>query len=137
MRRTKLLAIFLVLSTWVVAQVNKSNLTGIVRDGTGAAVPGVTMKLTSIGTGAVRTETRDASGFYRFTLLDRGAYRLETQYSGFKRFREDPVELQTGETTSMPPSHLAKSPRASRSPARRRSCAPRQARSAPRSIRKC
>jgi len=56
----------------VSAQVNKSNLTGIVRDGTGGAVPGVAIKLTSVGTGAVRTESSDASGFYRFTLVDRG-----------------------------------------------------------------
>src|SRR6266849_5365583 len=101
MRQIKLLAIFLVLSAWVTAQVNKSNLTGIVRDGTGAAVPGVTMKLTSLGTGAARTETSDASGFYRFTLVDRGVYRLEAEHSGFKRFREDSVELQTGETTTI------------------------------------
>src|SRR5712692_7734533 len=98
MRRILCIVAFLACTGLVTAQVNKSNLTGIVRDGTGAAVPGVTMKLTSLGTGAVRTETSDASGFYRFTLVDRGVYRLEAEHSGFKRFREDSVELQTGET---------------------------------------
>src|SRR5207247_7120103 len=43
----------------------------------------------------------DASGFYRFTLIDRGVYRLEAEHTGFKRFRRDSVELQTGETTTI------------------------------------
>ncbi len=83
------------------AQVNKSNLTGIVRDSSGSAVPGVTIKLTNVDTGAARVEATSTSGFYRFTLLDRGNYRLEASVSGFKQFRRDSVELQTGETTTI------------------------------------
>jgi hypothetical protein len=94
-------AAFLLCAGWADAQVNKSNLTGIVRDGSGAAVPEVVIRLTSIGTGSVRTEITDGSGFYRFTLLDRGSYRLEAERAGFKRFLQDAVELQTGETTTI------------------------------------
>ena len=101
MRQILLAAACLAFCGFVTAQVDKSNLTGIVRDATGAAIPGSTIKLTSIGTGAVRTESSDASGFYRFTLLDRGVYRLEVERAGFKRFRQDTVGLQTGETTTI------------------------------------
>ncbi len=101
MRRIAWFAAFLVCSGFLAAQVNKSNLTGIVRDATGAAVPEVTIKLTNVETGAVRMEVSDGSGFYRFTLLDRGAYRLEAERPGFKRFQRDAVELQTGETTTI------------------------------------
>lgn len=101
MRHVAMLALFLASCCWVNAQVNKSNLTGIVRDGTGAAVPDVTIKLTNTETGAVRTEKSNASGFYRFTLVDRGVYRLESEQSGFKRFLREGVELQTGETTTV------------------------------------
>ncbi len=83
------------------AQVNKSNLTGIVRDASGAAVAGAAIKLTSVDTGIARSETSDNSGFYRFTLLDRGIYRLDATLAGFKQFRQDGVELQTGETTTV------------------------------------
>ena len=100
MRQNIFVVVFLAFAGLVSAQVNKSNLTGIVRDGTGAAIPGVTIKLASVGTGAVRTETSDTSGFYRFTLIDRGVYRLEAEHAGFKQFRQDSVELQTGETTT-------------------------------------
>jgi len=36
------------------AQVNKSNLTGVVSDPSGAAVPAAAMRLVNTGTGAVR-----------------------------------------------------------------------------------
>src|SRR6187401_2226326 len=99
MRHVALISFIFALSAS--AQVNKSNLTGIVRDTTDAVVPGVTIKLTSLDTGAVRTESSDDSGFYRFTLVDRGRYRLDAERSGFKRFQQPNVELQTGETTTV------------------------------------
>ena len=89
------------LTVVALAQVNKSNLTGIVRDSSGGAVPEVTIQLTNTATGTVRREQSDSSGFYRFTLLDRGAYRLEAERVGFKRFRQEQVELATGETTTI------------------------------------
>jgi len=101
MRRILIVCAILAFASSAIAQVNKSNLTGIVRDATGAAVPQVAIKLTNTGTGAVRSELSDASGFYRFTLVDRGKYRLEAEHPGFKRFRQDDVELQTGETTTI------------------------------------
>ncbi|MFN7922720.1 MAG: TonB-dependent receptor [Bryobacteraceae bacterium] len=101
MRSVVLLTATLVAAGLLFAQVNKSNLTGIVRDSTGAAVPGALIKITSVDTGIARTETSDNSGFYRFTLIDRGVYKLDAEHAGFKRFRQDGVELQTGETTTI------------------------------------
>ena len=77
MRRIAWCVTVLACTGFLAAQVNKSNLTGIVRDTSGAAVPEVTIKLTNVETGAVRMEASDGSGFYRFTLVDRGAYRME------------------------------------------------------------
>ncbi len=101
MRHIALSATLLASAGFLAAQVNKSNLTGVVRDGSAAAVPRVTIKLINSQTGAVRTEASDSSGFYRFTLVDRGTYRMEAEHAGFKRFRQDVVELQTGETTTI------------------------------------
>jgi len=83
------------------AQVDKSNLTGIIRDASGAAIPEATITVTNKDTGAVRTEKSDASGFYRFTLIDRGSYRMQVERAGFKRFVQETVQLQTGETTTI------------------------------------
>jgi hypothetical protein len=94
-------ALFVAFAALLTGQVNKSNLTGIVRDTSGAAIPAVSIKLTNVDTGVGRTERSDATGFYRFTLVDRGRYRLEAEQSGFKRFVQDNVELLTGETTTV------------------------------------
>ena len=83
------------------AQVNKSNLTGIVRDESGAAIPGVAIQVVNTGTGATRQEVSDRTGLYRFVLLDPGLYRLEAELSGFRRFVQDRVQLATGETTTI------------------------------------
>jgi hypothetical protein len=83
------------------AQVNKSNLVGVVHDSSGAAVPGVTLKITNNSTGAVRQEVTDETGLYRAPLLDVGSYSLEAEKNGFKKFVERGIELQVGETTTV------------------------------------
>jgi hypothetical protein len=70
-------------------QVNKSNLTGVVRDSSGAPIPGVAIRAVNTATGATRHEVSNESGLYRFTLMDSGFYRLETDLQGFKKFMQD------------------------------------------------
>ncbi|MGA2269445.1 MAG: carboxypeptidase-like regulatory domain-containing protein [Bryobacteraceae bacterium] len=82
-------------------QVNKSSLTGIVRDSSGAPVAGVTLKCVHTGSGAVRQQTSDYTGLYRFTLLDFGLYRLDVEHAGFKKFVRTGIQLETGQTTTV------------------------------------
>jgi len=86
-------------SIW--AQVNKSNLTGVVRDVSGAPISNAIIKLQNTGTGAAREERSDPTGLYRFTLLDHGTYRLEVEHPGFKRFVRERLQLLTGETITV------------------------------------
>src|SRR5581483_11262175 len=83
------------------AQVNMSNLIGVVRDSTGAAVPGVTIKITNTGTGAVRQEITDDTGLYRATLLEVGKYTVEAEKPGFQKLLKEGIQLQVGETTTV------------------------------------
>ena len=83
------------------SQVNKSNLIGVIQDTSGAAVPGATIRLSNVGTGAVRTETTDPTGLYRFTLMDFGTYRLEAEHAGFKKVVREAIQLETGQTTTV------------------------------------
>ena len=85
----------------VYGQVNKSNLTGVIHDPSGSAVPNVALKLINTATGTVREEASDSSGLYRFTLVDFGVYRLEAAAPGFRNFIREGVELQTGQTTTV------------------------------------
>jgi hypothetical protein len=83
------------------AQVNKSNVVGVVRDSSGAAVPGVSIRITDTGTGAVHQEVTDDSGLYRANLLDVGTYSLEAEKTGFKKVVKPGVLLPVGETVSV------------------------------------
>lgn len=98
---TMLACVILLAASESWGQVNKSNLTGIVRDESGAAIPGVAIQVVNTGTGATRQEVSDRTGLYRFVLLDPGLYRLEAELSGFRRFVQDRVQLATGETTTI------------------------------------
>lgn len=91
----------LLCSIQALAQVNKSNLTGVVRDTSGAAVPGVSVTLTNTGTGSIRRETTDNDGLYRFTLVDFGVHRIEAERAGFKKFSRGNILLETGETVTV------------------------------------
>jgi hypothetical protein len=83
------------------AQVNKSNLVGVVRDSSGAAAPGVTIKITNAETGVVRQEVTDESGLYRASLVDVGTYSLEAEKPGFKKIVKQGVLLPVGETVTV------------------------------------
>src|SRR5882724_10537113 len=98
MKRLAVLAIFF--SALARAQVNKSNLTGIVRDPSGATIAAAEVRLVNLDTQVSRTELTDASGIYRFLLADLGTYRLEVSQKGFKRFSRTGILLNAGETTT-------------------------------------
>jgi Carboxypeptidase regulatory-like domain len=80
------------------AQVNKSNLSGLVRDSSGAAIVGASVRLTNTATGVSRNEVSDETGLYRFLLVDLGTYRVEVTAPSFKKFTRDGIVLQAGET---------------------------------------
>src|SRR5437764_9027961 len=85
-------------SSAALAQVNKSNVSGIVRDPSGGVVAAAAVRLVSLDTQAARTELTDASGIYRFLLVDLGTYRVEVMQKGFKRFSRSGILLNGGET---------------------------------------
>jgi hypothetical protein len=61
------------------------DLRGIVTDPSGAAVPGVPVKLASTETGESRSAATDAEGRYSFNLLKIGAYTVTVEAQGFRR----------------------------------------------------
>src|SRR5580704_11471469 len=83
------------------AQVNKSNVVGVIRDSSGAAVPGVNIRITDTGTGAVHQEVTDVSGLYRGNLLDVGTYNVEAEKAGFKKVVKQGILLPVGETITV------------------------------------
>ena len=60
-------------------------ITGRVTDSSGAALPGVSLTLTSTAVMGVRTVVTDDQGAYRFGLLPPGTYTVKFELPGFAR----------------------------------------------------
>ena len=65
------------------AQTSKGILAGVVRDTTGAVVPGATVKATNTGTQDVRTTKTSGDGSYRLDALQPGNYTISASQAGF------------------------------------------------------
>ncbi len=59
-------------------------ITGVVKDASGAVVSGAKVTLTSAA-GVQRETASDATGHYAFSLLPPGSYRVETEKAGFSK----------------------------------------------------
>ncbi len=73
-------------------------ITGVVKDASGALVAGAKITLTS-SAGVERTTSSDASGHYTFSLLPPGAYRVEGDKAGFSKATAESVIVQITQTT--------------------------------------
>jgi len=73
----------------------QASLAGVVRDNTGAVLPGVTVEATSpVLIEKSRTAVTDGSGQYRITDLLPGTYSLSFTLSGFNVTKRDNVEVR-------------------------------------------
>jgi hypothetical protein len=67
------------------SQVNFASVNGRVTDAKRGSMQGVSLVLRSVDTGLVRHTFSDAQGFYQFTAVNPGNYRLEAEASGFEK----------------------------------------------------
>src|SRR5215472_8288191 len=72
-------------------------ITGTVRDNTGAVVNGATVTVTDQAKGISRTTTSNASGEYLISGLGANTYNLNVTSPGFKTFTAKGVVLQVGQ----------------------------------------
>jgi hypothetical protein len=79
------------------AQTGAGEITGLVKDQAGAAVPGATITVTDTRTNLQRVVVSTGDGVYTAASLAPGAYRLDVELSGFKSLRREGVHLATGE----------------------------------------
>jgi hypothetical protein len=71
---------------------------GVVRDATGAVLPGVNVTVANLDTGLQRVVQSGPGGAYRAVLLPLGTYRLRAELSGFKAMERTGVRLSAGQT---------------------------------------
>ena len=73
-----------------------AQINGTIKDSTGLAVPGATIKATQTATGVVRTAESGADGGYVLPNLPVGPYLLEVSKEGFSTFAQTGIVLQVG-----------------------------------------
>ncbi len=79
------------------AQTAAGEITGVVKDQAGAAVPGATITVTERRTNLQRVAVSTREGVYTVASLTPGEYRLEVELAGFRPVRREGIRLATGE----------------------------------------
>src|SRR5947199_8691029 len=83
-----------VLSCGLASAQATAQISGTVRDQSGAVLPGVEITATQTQTGVVRTSVSNETGSYVLPNLPIGPYRIEAALPGFRTFVQSGIELQ-------------------------------------------
>ena len=94
-------AFTLALSAGAFAQGNLGGFTGTVTDTSRAAVADARLTLTSYQTNSVHSVMADNEGAYAIRGLSPGAYRLEVERTGFKRYVQENVQVLTATISTL------------------------------------
>ena len=73
---------------------------GVIRDDSGAVIPGVTMTATSKATGAARTAVSDDTGTYSLVNMNSGDYDVKSELTSFQS-QVQTVTVTTGSTANL------------------------------------
>ena len=96
-RNIALAFLMLALAMPAFAQEQRASIEGIVKDATGAVMPGVTVEAKNEAVGVVVTAVTDANGVYRFPALSAGTYDVTATLSGFNTASTPDVPLTLGQ----------------------------------------
>src|SRR5580704_3656247 len=88
--------LFLCFTCTVVWAQSTAQISGSVKDQTGAVLPGVEVTATQTATGLKRTAVTDETGSYTLTNLPSGPYMFEAGLPGFKTYVQTGIILQVG-----------------------------------------
>jgi len=76
-------------------------IVGRVSDTTGAVIPGVPVKVTSLATGITVTTQTNEQGAYQALYLIPGMYRVTIEMQGFKSFLRDGLEVRVNDRLAL------------------------------------
>jgi outer membrane receptor protein involved in Fe transport len=91
-----MLALVCALAPAAVAQETRGSIEGIVKDASGAVLPGVTVEARGPALATGQTTVTDGEGAYRFPALPPGIYEVTANLSGFQPAKVANIELQLG-----------------------------------------
>jgi len=84
-----------------VGQAGQGGLSGLVADPSGAVVPGATIKLQDLATGATKSTVTTAAGLYSFVSVSPGAYQVTATHQGFETVVQSHVSVTVDQVTTV------------------------------------
>ena len=87
----------LLLTMPAVAQLPTGTILGVVKDASGAVVPGANMTARNLDTGVTRTTVSSGDGSYRFPALAVGTYEVRAEHTGFQVDVRSGLKLAVGQ----------------------------------------
>ncbi len=81
--RTLAVALVVTLASAATVSAQNAQISGSLKDETGAVLPGVTITAKNIATGLTRSSVSQPNGEYRIPALPPGTYTLTTELQGF------------------------------------------------------
>ena len=95
-----LLAILTLLSVWAFGQAETGQITGTIRDASGAVVSGAKVSVKSLSTGLARDTTSNSSGIFTISSLPPAPYEVTIEASGFQKIAQQ-VTVTIGALTDV------------------------------------
>jgi hypothetical protein len=92
-----MLLVFVCFGLLAHAQLPTATIIGVVKDASGAVIPGVAVTLTSSATGLTRSAVTSETGSYRFSALPVGTYDIRAELAGFQSKVEQGLRVAVGD----------------------------------------
>src|SRR5690348_5286776 len=88
----------LLLVAWpAFAQEQRGSIEGVVKDNTGAVLPGVAVEAKNVVQGGTVNTVTDANGIFRFPSLQPGTYEVTATLSGFSPAKLGNIDVRLGQ----------------------------------------
>ena len=88
-------------SVMLLGQSFEAQVTGLVKDQSGAVIPGAKLTATNLATRTSYSSVTNDQGIYRFPSLPPAEYQVTCLVKGFKRFEQGPVTLQVAQVLEL------------------------------------
>ena len=95
MRALRSVCAFLTFSCALLAQFDSGQISGFVRDATGAVIAGAAVSVTNEGNGEQHKTTTNNEGYYIFPQLFVGRYAVAVEASGFKKYVQTSIVVDS------------------------------------------
>ena len=90
-----------VLASVAAGQTGLASISGLVKDSSGAVIPGANVTVKNAATNVERATQSSAEGRYSIANLIPGIYSMKVQFQGFKELGRDQVELRIGDRITL------------------------------------